>query len=169
MSTEEPSPVTVQAHTGCVAIPAFTAGTWDSRSATDQRFRGHLAVRSPVPTREQQLRLRDHGSTTRPHGERLGRNPWQLYLNNTYGTAFPGRPGHRLDSVSGRSPSSAGTTGNNLALDNDPGAGAEHHLLKFSGAVILDKVMLRLDHERPLDPDDRHGLPAAARRPPSSP
>lgn len=143
MKTKAAFKLAALAAAGCVAMPAFAAGTWDFSVCNGSSVSAGTSAGSQTGANAvgNSYACAANGSTTRD----LTVSAWGAIStsNNTYGTAFLAGQGTDGFGVGAQSEGGAGATGNNLALDNDPTTLAPNIiLLKFSSAVILDKVML---------------------------
>lgn len=127
----------------CLALPALAAGTWDFSVCNGSASAAGTASGSQTGAGAvgNNYACAANGSTTRD----LTVSGWGAVssTNNTFGSAWVSAQGTDGFGVGGGSEGGAATTGNNTALDNDPGTLAPNIIvLKFSSAVILDKVTL---------------------------
>lgn len=133
----------VLAAAGCVAFPALAAGTWDFSVCNGSSVVAGTSAgtQSGAGAVGNSYACAANGSTTRD----LTVSAWGAIStsNNSYGTAYVTGQGTDGFGVGAQSEGGTGASGNVAALDNDPTTLAPNIiLLKFSSAVILDKVML---------------------------
>lgn len=126
-----------------MSVPAIAAGTWDfSVCNGSTAIAGTVsgAVTNPG-TANNSYACAANGSTTRD----LSVSAWGAIssTNNSYGTAFVSNQGIDGFGVGAQSEGGAAAVSPNDALDNDPTSLAPNLiLLRFSSAVILDRVTL---------------------------
>lgn len=123
-----------------LSAPAWAAGTWDF-SVCNGTSAGTAGTQSGAGAVGNSYACAANGSTTRD----LTVSAWGATSasNPNYSTAYVSAQGSDGFGVGAQSEGGAGATSPNTALDNDPTNLAPNLiLLKFSSAVILDKVSL---------------------------
>jgi hypothetical protein len=126
-----------------MSVPALAAGTWDFSVCNGSSSSAGTAAGSQSGSGAvgNAYNCAATGTTTRD----LTVTAWGAVssTNNTYGTAFVSNQGTSGFGVGSQSEGGAAVVSPNDALDNDPSNLAPNLiLLKFSSAVILDKVTL---------------------------
>lgn len=127
----------------CLALPALAAGTWDFSVCNGTTSSAGTAGGTVANggTANNSYACAANGSTTRD----LTVSAWGAIsaANNTYGSAFVSNLAGDGFGVGAQSEGGAATTSTNLGLDNDPSSLVPNIIvLKFSSAVILDKILL---------------------------
>lgn len=143
MKTTAASRLAAAAAATFLALPALAAGTWDFSVCNGSTTAAGTSAGSQTGAGAvgNSYACAANGSTTRD----LTVSGWGAIssTNNTFGAAWVSSQGTDGFGVGGGSEGGAGTSGNNAALDNDPTTLAPNVIvLKFSSAVILDKVTL---------------------------